>query len=234
VARLAGLAIKTDDVSVHVGANYANVFELGDATAGPSVDSARLQERPELRVDGTRLIDTGSLTADSMNVIGGEVGVQSGPFLFTAEANRYTIERTGGLPDAEFSGWHAQAAWSLTGEERTWQRNTGAFSSGRPAHTFNPGEGHWGAWEVAARYSVLDLNDNETAVGLTSTLGAPTSIIRGGEQTITTLGLNWRPHAMLRMMLNYQDMEIFFFNDTAATEIGQDLQAVSLRTQLAF
>lgn len=234
VGRLAGLALKNDHLVLHVGANYSNVFQLADTSAGAGTDSARLQERPELRVDGTRLVDTGALNADGMTSLGGEVGMQAGPFLFTAEAIQYTIERTGGLPDAEFGGWHAQAAWSITGEERTWSNSSGAFSSARVANIFNPAEGKWGAWEVAARYSVLDLNDNETAIGLQSTMGAPTSIIRGGEQSITTLGLNWRPHPLLRMMLNYQDMEIDRLDAAGVTQVGQDIEAVSLRTQLAF
>lgn len=234
VGRFAALAISNDNMQLHLGANYTNVYHLADSTAGAGVTSVRLQERPELRVDGTRLVDTGVLTADSLSVSGVEAGLQAGRLLVTGEAIWFDVDRAGALPEASFGGWHAQAVWSLTGEPRRWSRNTGAFSSARPAHVFDPASGHWGAWEVAARYSVLDLNDNENAVGLTSTLGAPTDIIRGGEQEITTLGLNWRPNSVVRLMLDYQAMEIDRLDAAGTTDIGQSIDAVSLRTQFGF
>lgn len=234
VGRFAALPISNDTMQLHLGANYTNVYHLADSTAGAGVTSVRLQERPELRVDGTRLVDTGVLTADSLSVTGVEAGLQAGRLLVTGEAIWFDVDRAGALPEAAFGGWHAQAVWSLTGEQRRWSRNTGAFASARPAHAFDPASGNWGALEVAARYSVLDLNDNESAAGLTSTLGAPTDIIRGGEQEITTLGLNWRPNSVVRMMLNYQSMEIDRLDAAGTTEIGQSIDAVSLRTQFGF
>lgn len=234
VGRLAGLALKNDHVALHLGANFTSLLGLPDSTSGAGDDSVRLQERPELRVDGTRLVDTGALNADGLSILGGEIGLHAGRLLLTGEITQFEIERTGGLPAAEFGGWHVQAAWSLTGEERAWSRRSGAFASARPARPFDPSTGQWGAFEIAARHSVLDLNDNENAVGLQSTLVAPTAIIRGGEQEVTTLGLNWRPNAALRMMLNYQDMTIERLDSTGAAEIGQDIEAVSVRTQLAF
>lgn len=234
VGRFAALPIANDNMQLHLGANYTNIYHLADSTAGAGVTSLRLQERPELRVDGTRLVDTGVLTADSMTITGVEAGLQTGRLLVTSEAIWFDVDRPGALPEASFGGWHAQAVWSLTGEQRRWSRNTGAFSSARPAHVFDPAAGHWGSWEVAARYSVLDLNDNESAAGLTSTFGAPTSIVRGGQQEITTLGLNWRPNSAVRMMLDYQSMEIDRLDAAGTTEIGQSIDAVSLRTQFGF
>jgi phosphate-selective porin OprO/OprP len=234
VMRFAFLPLASDALTLHLGANNTNVYQLADTTASAGPTSVRLQERPELRIDGTRLVDTGALTADSMSVTGLEAGLQMGRLLVSGEAMWFDVDRAGVLRDASFRGWHAQAVWSMTGEQRRWSRNTGAFSSARPSHVFDPASGQWGAWEVAARYSVLDLNDNEGAAGLTSTLGAPTDIIRGGEQEITTLGLNWRPNSVVRMMLDYQSMEIDRLDAAGSTQIGQSIKAVSLRTQFGF
>jgi phosphate-selective porin OprO and OprP len=234
VARAAGLPISNDSFAVHLGANYTNVIQPPDSTAGAGDASMRLQERPELRVDGTRLVDTGALNADGMSIAGLEAGVQSGRLLLTGEAIWFDIDRNAALPDAEFGGWHVQAVWSLTGEERAWSQKTGAFSSARVAHSFDPAAGHWGAWEVAGRYSMLDLNDNEGATGLSSTMVAPTDIVRGGEQEIATIGVNWRPNNMLRFMLDYQSIEIDRENAAGTADIGQSIDAISLRTQFGF
>lgn len=233
VGRAAVRPFSGDHHGVHFGANITEVTQLADSSAGAGATNVRLQERPELRVDGTRLVDTGVLTADAVSAYGLEAGVQWRNLLATAETYQVEVERAG-LGDAAFGGWHVQAVWSLTGEARRWSSKSGAFASARPVHVFDPAEGHWGAWEVAGRYSVLDLNDNEGAAGLASTLGSPTDIIRGGDQTIATLGLNWRPNSAIRFMLDYQTMEIERLDATGATEIGQDLDAVSMRAQLAF
>src|SRR6516165_1083052 len=50
-----------------------------------------------------------------------------------------------------------------------------------PANPWSWKGGTWGAWEIAGRYSVIDLNDR---------LGLPDGA-SGGRQTIYTAGLNW-------------------------------------------
>lgn len=234
VGRAAIAPVQTDNFTLHLGANYSDVRQLADASAGAGLDWAQLRERPELRVDGTRLVDAGQLTAETMSVTGLEAGVQWGPLYASGEYIMFDVDRAGALADAEFDGWHVQATWSLTGERRRWSKKNGAFASERVAAPLNPDEGDWGAWELAGRWSVLDLNDNETSVGAASTLGAPTAIVRGGEQEIATLGLNWRPNSLVRFMLNYQSTEIERIDAAGLTDIGQSFEAVSLRTQLAF
>ena len=46
----------------------------------------------------------------------------------------------------------------------------------------------WGAWEVAARYGAVDLNDGP---------------VRGGEHTSLTLGVNWFLNQNVRLTANY-------------------------------
>ena len=59
----------------------------------------------------------------------------------------------------------------------------------KPKTTFGWKEGSGlGAWEVAARYSSLDLNDGG---------------VRGGVQNAVTLGLNWDLYPNTRNMWNY-------------------------------
>ena len=69
--------------------------------------------------------------------------------------------------------------------------------------------------------------------------------VRGGEQQITTLGLNWYPNNTVRFLLDYQWVSIDRLDpeDTTAiitavpgsgAQIGQDYQVISLRSQFAF
>ena len=94
---------------------------------------------------------------------------------------------------------------------------------------FNAKRGTWGAWELAGRYSELDLNDRSGVAGL----AAPAGGIRGGEQRITTLGLNWYPNNILRFLLDYQWARVDRLN-AAGASIGEDVNVISLRSQFAF
>jgi phosphate-selective porin OprO/OprP len=86
-----------------------------------------------------------------------------------------------------------------------------------------------GAWELAARYSVLNLNFDEGAAGLVP----PADGIRGGEQRIWTAGLNWYPNNAIRFMLDYQHTDANRLSSTGSSLDGR-LDAVSLRAQIAF
>lgn len=78
----------------------------------------RFRERPEARVDGTRLVDTGNITdVDKTLKYGLEAAYQSGPFIAQAEYFSVGVDRnTGEEPD--FSGWYVQGSWIVTGETR--------------------------------------------------------------------------------------------------------------------
>ena len=114
-----------------------------------------------------------------------------------------------------FSGWYVQGTWLLTGEERLYNAGTGAFTPPQVTTPLNFEKGNWGALELAARYSDLDLNDhvNDTAnVTIANAAGAPAgthtydfyNTVRGGDQRILTLGLNWYPNNVVRFALNYE------------------------------
>ncbi|HBN89939.1 MAG TPA: porin, partial [Rheinheimera sp.] len=77
-----------------------------------------------------------------------------------------------------FSGYHFQLSYVLTGESRSYKN--GLFSGVKPSKES-------GAIEVAARYSVTDLNDGT---------------VFGGEQKNLTLGVNYYLLNNLRFMGN--------------------------------
>ena len=229
--RAAWRPLQTPDYALHIGVNASGVTSVADTAAGPAVtQQLRLRERPELRVDGTRLVDTGAINASGLSQTGVELGGYFKNLYVAGETFDYKLDRTGaGKPDANFGGWYAQASWTLTKEQRLWVAANGGFRGVRPTKNFSPADGAWGAWEVAARYSYLDLNDREGTAGH----ALPTNGVRGGEQRITTVGLNWYPNQTVRFLLDYQWANVERLNNAGA-KIGEDFQTISLRSQFSF
>lgn len=218
----------------HVGANYQWVVQPNDAgsTATPRYP-VQLRDRPELRLDSTRLVDTGNIDGKHVSVLGLEVAVSKGPVLVEAEYFQIKLDRrlttAQRLPDPKFSGWYVQAAWTLTGEPRAYYTSEARYRAPRPATNFDPRSGTLGAFEIAGRYSVIDLNDRE---GRSFSAALPGSV-RGGEQQILSLGVNWYLNPVMRFMLNYQKVDIDRLTATGL-QIGQAYDAVAARAQLNF
>jgi phosphate-selective porin OprO/OprP len=233
--RIAFNPIHGADYDVHIGANLQGILNPADTTAGPiSTRAVRLQERPELRVSGIRLVDTGAIASDGLIAYGLEGGVSWRNLYAAGEWYKIDVNREAVPPgvspfDPSFSGWYLQGAWTITGERHAWTSANGGFVGVRPARPFNRSRGTWGAWEIAARYSVLDLDDHAGSFGSP----APAGGVRGGEQKITTLGLNWYPNSVVRFLLDYQWADIKRLN-AAGADIGEDVNVVSFRSQYAF
>jgi phosphate-selective porin OprO/OprP len=208
----------------------ADMFRGNDSAPGPgAARSLTLSVSPELTVDstGTKLVTTGGVDTDSAKFWGVEAGgnwrslyAQAGYFGYGI--NQRVAAPAAAKPDLNFDGWYAQASWVITGESRGYSVANAAFTAPAP-------DGTWGAWELAGRYSDVDLNDKTGVFGLATPYGG----IRGGEQKIWTAGLNWYPNATLRFALDYQWIDVDRLSGAGA-DVGQDLQALSLRTQIAL
>ena len=128
-------------------------------------------------------------------MLGLESAFNVGQFNFTSEYLRVGVDRDNGSEDVSFSGYYSQVSYFLTGEHRTWNRKTGTLGRIKPLENFfivqdcdGACQRGWGAWEIAARYSYVDLTDND---------------IIGGEGESFTFGLNWYWNAYARMQFNY-------------------------------
>ena len=122
--------------------------------------------------------------------------------------------------DADADGWYALATYTLTGEARGYKG--GAMRTISPK---NPvGKGGFGAWELVARYDVLDIWDSSAAL-------ENTSGIRGTESNIWTLGVNWYVNDNIRFMANYVDADI---KSDDASDLEGDIEAFMFRGQVAF
>jgi len=153
----------------------------------------RYRARPESHVTAARFIDTGAAGITNANnavIYQPELALVFGSFHMQGEYQWLNVERGNGSPTLNFHGWYAQAGWFLTGEVRRYlirdTPDSATFGRVRPRN--NLGDGGFGAFEIAARYSGLDLSDRD---------------VRGGTERNITLGLNWYVNPYMRFMFNY-------------------------------
>ncbi len=182
-ARLTGLPWYRDDgrEMLHLGTSYSYRSSKNDY---------RLRAKPENHL-APYLVDTGDIAIERANLFVLEGAWVTGPFSLESEWYSSLVEREDGLSSLFFSGFYVQSSLFLTGESRGTQYVTsyGEFDSPvEPDRDFSLRGGGWGAWQLTARYSCLDLNDKD---------------IRGGILGDLTLGLNWQLNPNLRWMLNY-------------------------------
>ena len=150
-------------------------------------NTARFASRPESHITEVLLVDTGKFDAESFYLIGLEAAYINGPFSIQSEYVRAeTSKKTVGSPELTASGFYVESSWFITGESRNYSFKDGSFKQTKIHRAIN--HDGFGAWEIAARYSNLDLTD-ETIIG--------------GEEDNITIGLNWYPNNQLRLMANY-------------------------------
>jgi phosphate-selective porin OprO/OprP len=235
VGRATFLPWKGEHGLVHVGLNTTQVIHPaagGPNVGGGAVTNVRLRERTESRVEGVRLVDTGNIDAHSVSSWGAEAAAQYRAFSVQGEAFRIGVDRrASALANPTFSGWYLQGAWTLTGEARRYAIASATFDAPKVEKPFSLKDRTWGVWELAARYSDLDLDDRA---------------IRGGEQQVATLGLNWYPNNAVRFQANYQHVDVDRLSPGGAAfgagaltpplgaQIGQTLDIWAFRTQYAF
>jgi len=248
--------VQTDDLTWHVGVNGGHLFNSRanvTATTATSIktslgaQSLTLSDRPELRVDPTAILNTGSIPARHGNVFGAETAFGWGNFYTQAEYLHYQVSQNpGGInpgdgavnlqsPDLNFQGGYAEASYSFGGRRR-YIPETGAYSAVTPDRPFSLAGGGFGAFELAARFSDIDLNDHFTQGRATHLSGG----VNGGEQRGIDVGINWYPNLNVKFMLDYIHTDIDKLwkptsNGTAAsTPAGAHVEAVAARSQVAF
>jgi len=160
-------------------------------------DEFRIRARPTLRngpgYSVPVVVDTGSLTGGSKYLLGPELAAVLGPLTLQAEwTGQYFSDVVAGNGQDQgtvfFHGGYVQILYFLTGEHQEYERNEGVFGRVIPQDSLRFGEGGWGAWQVGARVSYLDLNDKA---------------IHGGDIVDLTVGLNWFLNPNMKIQGNY-------------------------------
>jgi phosphate-selective porin OprO/OprP len=194
------------------------LFHLGSSFSyrSPDEDAVRYRERPEVRLaeqpnpNGPRVgvpffVDTGTITSQNVELAGVEAAWIYGPLSIQGEYITSFVDPVMG-DDLYFHGAYIYASYFLTGESRQYDRALGTYGSPKVYEPFfhvRTDRGICtgsGAWDVAVRWSYLDLNDG---------------VIQGGYLDDTTFGVNWYLHPYMRMMFNYIYADL---NDPATGE----------------
>ncbi len=166
------------------------------------------------------IVNTGTLAdAEAVTLFGPEFAAVWGSLYVFAEHTTTEVTRTA-APDLTFSGWHAAAAWSLTGESRAgrYSMSSGEFKGLRPSKHFDWANGGIGAWEIAARYATVDLNDADVV---------------GGEEDALSIALNWYPNRNVRFMADWSRILDTDGSNTVRL-YAPDMDIFTLRTQWNF
>ncbi len=188
--RLTGLPLWEDGGRrlVHIGGAYSMLIrENGEP---------RLKALPET-IFGSPLIDTGTFSAGNGNLGEVEAAWVEGPFSLQAEGVYLGVESEQAR-NPGFWGWYTEASWFLTGEYRPYDQLKAAFGRPIPKRNFGFGpNAGWGAWQVAARFSQVDLSDSALPIPDQAGDAPP------GKLSDTTLGVNWYLTPNFRWTFNY-------------------------------
>jgi phosphate-selective porin OprO/OprP len=161
-------------------------------------------------VNGTpSFVDTGRYEAEYFNLFGVETVYQAGPWGITSEYMATIVESVVG--PVYYNGAYAQVAYRLTGENRVYDKKNGTLGKLVPFADFIPlkrdGVAGWGAWEIAGRYSFVDLQNPTSLDGhyynaVTNTF---TTTAKPGNGVLqdTTLGLTWFLNVHTKVQFNW-------------------------------
>lgn len=187
---------------------------------GDTQDVVRFRSRPELRDatgigtgvlggDTGRMVDTGFLLARDVQTFSPELLMNWGSLAIQAEA---AFARVGGARslypgsafnvsrgDPVFWGGYVEANYFLTGENRSYDRRFGVYDRPKVNENFfllrgDDGCLHHGlgAWQIAYRFSYIDLNDNG---------------INGGLLSQHSVGLNWYMNDNFKLQFMYNNAQ---------------------------
>jgi phosphate-selective porin OprO/OprP len=225
-----------------VGGSASRVVSVAESAAAEGSRTMTLQDFPEIRIDDHYLVSTGPIPATGGSLWGVEAAVNIRSVHITGEFYEFVVDRDwhcapcAGMGDPTFSGWYVAASWVLTGQQRSYQpisTNNSFATFGNPnvaTRSSFGGGGLWGAWEIAARYSDLNLNWHAGAAQ-TTCIGAFLGCIRGGEQKIWSFGFNWYLSNNIKMQFDYMAINVDKLNVTGQ-QVGQFFGAIATRLQL--
>jgi phosphate-selective porin OprO and OprP len=210
IARFTGLPFYNFDPErpnstqlLHLGLS-ANVLYSGNSVV-------QYRSRPESHL-APYVVDTGEVAAEGSLVVGAEAAWVQGPLSVQTELlHSWVHEDTGQVP--ALFGYYASVGWFLTGESRPYDPVEGIFSRVIPRRNFDWGSGGWGAWELAGRYSFVNLNSGD---------------VQGGRLSMIMGGVNWYPHSHVKWRFDYG------FGHVSGRSPEGDLNIFQTRVEIDF
>jgi len=194
-----------DVLHLGVSASQENPDSEVNGLGQTILPSVRWRSKPEGSLTTVRLVDSGNLTnVDRIRREGLEALWIKNEWSLQGEYLRQQTTRNAGLPSYSSDGYYLFGSWVVTGESRVY--SAGNVSNPVPAHKY-------GAWEVLARYSHIDLDNDGIA---------------GGRESNWTLGVNAYFSKYLKLQANYVMV------DAKRAGLSADPKVLELRAQFYF
>jgi len=183
---------------------HNNLLHLGIAGSVRNFGGKKYQikERAEVHT-AEKIVKSAKILADKVNLFGLEAAWVKGSFSLQTEYMMAVIKAETEAEDVNYAGYYLQSSYFLTGESRSYKK--GRFGKIKP-------NAKSGAYELLARYSVLDAVDNNAGV----------------EATNITLGINYYMNEQARLMANYINTEL------SGEDSDESGNAFSFRIQYSF
>ena len=225
-ARFNWAPIRTDESTLLLGASVTSQKPtfVGEPNEDGerSVSSVKFNTRPESNVSDTKFSYAKIKDVEKYSNFGGELAYVNKRFMFQSEYMTVNIDRYEDQESISYNGGYAFVSFFLTDDMHDYDYKDAEFARVVPRATS-------GAWELALRYSTLDLND-------LSELRDDNDSEEHGSTTSITFGVNYYPNPNVKLMLNYGIVD----NDEFATgKDGQfvgdyDFNYLQMRFQTAF
>lgn len=188
---------------IHVGLGYSHQFLDADAqktSFSPTTGS---------NLSIIKLTGSGTIPAYSQDLVNLELAGIWDQFWLQSEYTSAYLN-TKDRNDAYFSGYHVDVGYVLTGESKPFKSANAVFGAIIPKEPFNPLNGTWGALEIAAQYSHVDMNDYHADV-------------RGGIQDNIGAAINWYLNAHTRVAGNYIHADVSGRDNSALSNGEMDI-----------
>ena len=137
--------------------------------------------------------------------MGAETQFVYGPASLQGEYLRTNINGVGYNNGEHLTGAYVFGSLFLTGESKTYHVRNGAANRIRPITPFQWSGPGWGAWEIAAGWDYIDMSSG---------------VVTGGQMDMLRFGVNWYPHAMVKLQSNIQ--HVLAINTPVSGGIGYD------------
>ncbi len=224
-SRITGLPLYANEGRQLIHLGVSGGYQFLDGT------EFRFQQRPEVHL-AQEYLDTGGLVTgedrlsrDGNGILALEAAGVFGPTHLSFEWKQSFSNQAGGKNLSAY-GAYVAFGWFLTGESRPYKKTSGIWTRVEPESPFDPDNGKWGAIEVAARYSTINLNNHN---------------LDGGKEQNVTAAINWYLYSNVRLSANYvfADVSSTGFADgsnagVSFTNASGDIHTFQARAQIEF
>ena len=222
--------VNNTDLPTYRSFGQNNIFAYSGGSAGTAATTTCDNSTPPVckttpAVPGT----AAAIPSGNHARINPEAYFYYGPFGLLAEyaSSRQTVARPGptkpvGPHLLNNQAYKISASYVITGEPASYKGVS-------PFQPFDPSAGKWGAFEVAAGYSELDIDKDAFRYGFAN----PLTQVRRDEEYV--VGVNWYLNKNIKLMLDYALSDFGGGAGTAKYPTNRNTeQLVEERVQLAF